>query len=216
MLVLNPKHIAVFASGGGTNFQALIDNIHQRYAIICALITDNPKAGAIERARAAHIPVYSYDAKALGEEAFFWSVQEQLSGLDPDLIVLAGFLKILPASVVRQWPAINVHPSLIPSFCGKGMYGIKVHEAALAYGVKVSGCTVHFVSEEADAGPVIFQEAVKVKDTDSPEDLQARILPNEHALLCRAVQLFCEGKLSVEGRIVKAGRVPQGSQGGIN
>jgi phosphoribosylglycinamide formyltransferase-1 len=198
----NIKSIAVFASGNGTNFQALIDEVHDRYAVISCLITDSYEAGAIARARAAGIDAVCLDYHILGKESYFNHVLPILEELNVDLIVLAGFLKILPKSICERYPTINVHPSLIPSFCGKGYYGIKVHEAAIDYGVRVSGASVHFVTGDVDGGPIIMQRAVDVATGDTPESLQRKILDVEHELIVRSVKDFCDDKLILNGRKV--------------
>ena len=201
--------IAVLVSGGGTNLQALID-AERRGDIpggkIAAVIASKPGVYALERAKNADIPGYvvsrsDYDSP----EAMSHALVEQLRSLDIQLVVLAGFMTIITQEMVSAFPnaILNVHPALIPSFCGKGYYGLHVHEAALQYGVKVSGATVHFVSEECDGGPIVLQKAVPVEEGDTPETLQRRIMEQaEWVLLPKAVALFCQGKLQVEGRTV--------------
>lgn len=203
------KRIAVLVSGGGTNLQALID-AKNRGAIpegeFAAVISSSPNAYALKRAEAAGIPTFVIDRKAYASN---WemtvSLTELLQTQKIDLVVLAGFLYILTEELVNAYPnaIINVHPALIPSFCGEGCYGLHVHEKAIEYGVKVSGATVHFVSEECDGGPIILQKAVPVEEGDTPEVLQRRIMEQaEWILLPQAVDLFCRGKLSVDGRRV--------------
>lgn len=203
------KRIAVLVSGGGTNLQALIDakaagKIPEgEFAVVVA---SSPDAYALQRAEKAGIPTYVINRKDYGSNqeltiALTALLQEQKI----DLIVLAGFMYILTRELVDAYPnaILNVHPALIPSFCGEGCYGLHVHEKALAYGVKVSGATVHFVSEECDGGPVILQKAVYVEEGDTPEVLQRRIMEQaEWIILPKAVDLFCRDKLSVEGRRV--------------
>ena len=181
--------IAVLVSGGGTNLQALIDAKaagklpHGEFAVV---IASNPKAYALERAKKAGIPGYSVSKKELGsQEAFEAGISELLEKYNIDLIILAGFLSILSADFTKQWPnrIINIHPALIPSFCGKGMYGLKVHEAALAKGVKVTGATVHFVNEIPDGGEILLQKAVDVLPGDTPEILQRRVMEQAEWLL---------------------------------
>ena len=194
--------IAVLASGGGTNLQTLIDAVEKGdiNGEIAAVISDNENAYALERARKHGIKAIYINRKQLAERLII-----ELQRLDIELVVLAGFLSILDRELVKAYEGriINIHPSLIPSFCGKGFYGEKVHKAALEYGVKVSGATVHFVDEGTDSGPIIFQEAVPVYFEDTSETLAARVLQVEHRLLPAAVGLFCEGRLRIEGRKVK-------------
>lgn len=204
------KKIAVLVSGGGTNLQALID-AQDRGELsggqIAAVIASNPSAYALERAAKAGIPSYVIARKEYpSSQAMTAALTERLQSLDIDLVVLAGFMTILTSELFQAFPnaVINIHPSLIPSFCGVGCYGLHVHEKALEYGVKVSGATVHFVTEECDAGPIIAQKAVDVYPDDTPEVLQRRIMEQcEWKLLPRAVALFCQDKLRVEGRIVR-------------
>ena len=201
--------IAVLVSGGGTNLQALID-AQQRGELsggeITAVISSAPGAYALERAKKAGIPGYVLPRKEFdSNRAMTRALVEKLRQLDIDLVVLAGCMVIFTEELVHAYPnaVINVHPALIPSFCGQGFYGLHVHEAALAYGVKLSGATVHFVSEECDAGPIIAQKAVPVLPGDTPETLQKRIMEQaEWKLLPQAVSLYCQGRLRVEGRTV--------------
>lgn len=204
-----PKRIAVLVSGGGTNLQALID-AQQRGEIvggnIAAVISSKEGAFALERAAKAGIPGYVIARKDFdSNQAMTVALVEKLRTLDIDLVVLAGFMVILTEEMVRAYPnaILNVHPALIPAFCGPGYYGLHVHEKALEYGVKLSGATVHFVSEECDGGPIVLQKAVSVEEGDTPEALQRRIMEQaEWQLLPQAVSLFCQDRLSVEGRIV--------------
>ncbi|MBR5232400.1 MAG: phosphoribosylglycinamide formyltransferase [Clostridia bacterium] len=206
---MKKTRIAVLVSGGGTNLQALI-NAQQRGEIIngeiAAVISSKEDAYALERAAKAGIPGFVIPRKAYASNREMTvAVVEKLRELDIDLIVLAGCMVIFTNEMTDAYPnaIINVHPALIPSFCGKGYYGLHVHEAALAYGVKVSGATVHFVSEECDGGPIIAQKSVPVLEGDTPETLQQRIMEQaEWILLPEAVSLFCQGRLSVEGRTV--------------
>ena len=201
--------IAVLVSGGGTNLQALIDAQHRGEipgGEIAAVIAYKPGVYALERAKQAGIPGYvvaraDYDSP----RAMTVALVEKLRALEIDLVVLAGFMTIITEEMVSAYPnaILNVHPALIPSFCGQGYYGLHVHEKALEYGVKVSGATVHFVSEECDGGPIVLQKAVSVEEGDTPEILQRRIMEQaEWVILPRAVALFCQGKLRVEGRTV--------------
>jgi len=204
------KRIAVLVSGGGTNLQALID-AQSRGELgggeIAAVISSKAGAYALERAKNAGIPGYVLPRKEFASnQAMTVALVDMLKDLNIDLVVLAGCMIIFTQELVDAYPnaIMNVHPALIPSFCGKGFYGLHVHEAALAYGVKLSGATVHFVSEECDGGPIIAQKAVAIKEDDTPETLQKRIMEEaEWKLLPEAVSLFCQGRLSVEGRIVK-------------
>ena len=199
------KNIAVLVSGGGTNLQALIDS-EIKDGKITAVISSNPEAYALERAKKAGIPGYVVRRKDYPtNQAMTAALVEKLKSLNIDLVVLAGFMTILTEEMVKAYPnaIINVHPALIPSFCGEGFYGLHVHEAALAYGVKLSGATVHFVSEECDGGPIIAQKAVPVLPGDTPEVLQKRIMQKaEWILLPEAVSLFCQDRLEVRGRTV--------------
>ncbi|EKB54334.1 phosphoribosylglycinamide formyltransferase [Falseniella ignava] len=192
----NFKRIAVFISGSGTNLQALIDHQDQFNGEIALVISSKCDAYGLERAKQANIPAYHVTDHA--------SLLETLAKYDISLIVLAGYLKILPESLVQRYEnqIINIHPSLIPSFSGKGYYGLKVHESAIARGVKISGATTHFVNEEADAGPIILQEAVLVEEMDTPETLQAKVLDVEHAILVQSVKLFTLNRLVVQNHRV--------------
>lgn len=204
--------IAVLVSGGGTNLQALID-AQSANALgggkIAAVISSKEGAYALTRAEKAGIPGYVIPRNEFSSNrAMTVAVVEKLKALNIDLVVLAGCMVIFTNELVDAYPnaVMNVHPALIPSFCGEGYYGLHVHEAALAYGVKLSGATVHFVSEECDGGPIIAQKAVPVMEGDTPETLQKRIMEQaEWKLLPEAVALFCQGKIRVEGRTVIIG-----------
>lgn len=206
---MSETRIAVLVSGGGTNLQALIDAQNAgriKNGRIAAVISSKPGAYALERAAAAGIPgcVVARRDYASNREMTA-ALVDKLQSLDIDLVVLAGFLHILTQEMVRAYPnaILNVHPALIPSFCGAGYYGLHVHEKALAYGVKLTGATVHFVNEEPDGGPIVLQKAVDILEGDTPESLQRRVMEQaEWVILPRAVSLFCEGRLSVEGRRV--------------
>ena len=199
------KNIVVLVSGGGTNLQALID-AEKRGEIkngkITCVISSNPEAYALERAKKNNIPSRIIERKEYSDIlSYSEAVLEALRQEKADLIVLAGFMTILDEVVTKAYPyqIINVLPALIPSFCGKGYYGLKVHEAALEYGVKLSGATVHFVNEEADAGAIIIQKAVEIRNNDTPETLQKRIMEQaEWKILPRAVSLFCEDKIEIK------------------
>ena len=188
--------IVVLVSGGGTNLQALID-AHKSGTIasgdIVLVISNNPNAYALERAKNAGIPTAVVTKKALGsQEAFEQKIKEVLVEYEIDLIVLAGFMSILSESFISAYPKriLNVHPSLIPSFCGEGFYGLHVHEAALAYGVKVTGATVHYVNEIPDGGEIVLQKAVAIEEGDTPETLQKRVMEQaEWKILPAAVEL---------------------------
>ena len=202
--------IAVLVSGGGTNLQALIDAQGRGELVngrIAAVIASKPGVYALERAAAAGIPGYVVARKDYpSSRDMTVALVEKLRSLDIDLVVLAGFMTILTEEMVQAFPnaILNVHPALIPSFCGPGYYGLYVHEKALEYGVKLSGATVHFVSEECDGGPIVLQKAVPVEEGDTPETLQRRIMEQaEWVLLPQAVSLFCQGRLRVEGRVVR-------------
>ena len=197
------KRIAVLVSGGGTNLQALLD-APIAGGEISAVISSNPKAYALERAKKAGVPGYVLEKKNF--DNYTKALLEKLQELSIDLVVMAGFMTIVTKELfeVYENAVINVHPSLIPSFCGAGCYGLHVHEQALAYGVKLSGATVHFVTEECDGGPIILQKAVEVLQDDTPETLQKRIMEQcEWKLLPQAVNLFCQDRLRVEGRQVR-------------
>jgi len=205
---LQKVKIGVLISGSGTNLQALIDNVKKGLinGEIAIVISDKKGAFGIERARKHGIKSIEIDKKECADKnVFMKSIMDELEKHQVELVVLAGFLSILSEDFIERFRnrIINIHPSLIPAFCGKGYYGQRVHKAALDYGVKVSGATVHFVDEGADTGPIILQEAVKVEEDDTPESLSARILKVEHKLLPEAVRLYCEGRLVIEGRKVK-------------
>ncbi len=200
-------NIAVLVSGGGTNLQALIDaQVAGRFpeGRIVRVIASRPGVYALERAANAGITTAVVERKAYADAASFdAALLAELDAASADLVVLAGFLSILGPEVVARYSnrIINVHPALIPSFCGKGYYGLKVHEAALAYGVKLTGATVHFVNEVPDGGAIILQKAVPVLEGDTPDSLQKRVMEQaEWQLLPEAVALFCAGSIRVEGR----------------
>ncbi|WP_455078814.1 phosphoribosylglycinamide formyltransferase [Peptostreptococcus stomatis] len=192
------KNIAVLVSGGGTNLQSIIDAVEagKINGQIKLVISNKEGAYGLERAKKHNIrAVFEKD-----EQAIIDIMKENKI----DLVVLAGFLKILSHNFTKAFEnrIINIHPSLIPSFCGKGYYGLKVHEAAIEYGVKVSGATVHFVDENADTGPIIRQDTVEVFAGDSPQDLQQRVLKIEHKILSQVVADYCDDKIKVVGRRV--------------
>ncbi|MBE6786249.1 MAG: phosphoribosylglycinamide formyltransferase [Ruminococcaceae bacterium] len=206
------KRIAVLVSGGGTNLQALIDAEKSgiiKNGKISLVISNVAGAYALERAARASIKTETVLKKELGsQQAFEEKIISLLSENKIDLIVLAGFMSILSEDFTRTYPhrIINVHPSLIPSFCGKGFYGLHVHEAALAKGVKVTGATVHFVNEIPDGGEIILQKAVEIKEGDTPEVLQKRVMVEaEWNILPEAVSLFCQDRLKTENNTVHIG-----------
>lgn len=197
--------VLVCVSGGGTNLQAIIDgtlNGTITNTQIVRVISNNPGAYALERAKkhgidAVCVSPKAYETRAAFHEAFFQAVEEA----EPDLIVLAGFLVVIPQEMITRYRnrIINIHPSLIPSFCGTGYYGLKVHEGVLARGVKVTGATVHFVDEGTDTGPIIFQKAVEVCDGDTPEILQRRVMEQaEWIILPRAIDAIANGRVRIE------------------
>lgn len=201
------KKIAVFASGGGTDFQSIIDaNEKDPFCEIAYLVASKPEIGAIKRAEKHGIAPFVFEKEKYADKSAFYSAAaKKLKNAGVEYIVLAGWLLVVPASFIAEFEnrIINIHPSLIPAFCGMGYYGLKVHEAAIRYGVKVSGATVHFVEADVDGGAIIMQRAVEVKDGDTPERLQSRILQEEHTMLPLCVKLLCEGKIIKEGRQVR-------------
>jgi phosphoribosylglycinamide formyltransferase-1 len=201
------KKIAVFASGGGTDFQSVIDeNLRAPFCEIAYLVASKPNIGAIERAKKHGIQTLVYD-KESGEtlDEFYARITQALNTAGVEYLLLAGWLKIIPEAFIATFEdkIVNIHPSLLPSFGGKGYYGLRVHEAVLTYGAKLSGCTVHFVTAEVDGGAIIAQRSVPVENDDTPETLQRRVLAVEHQLLPWAMRLLCEGKVQKQGRVVK-------------
>ncbi len=200
------KRIAVFASGSGTDFQSVIDaNEKQKFCEIVYLIASKDGVGAIDRAKNYGIPTAVFAKNDYPDlETLYGKLTYLLNINRVDYIVLAGWLKIIPDSFIEAFKdrIINIHPSLIPAFCGSGFYGLKVHQAVLDYGAKVSGCTVHFVNEVPDGGAIIAQTAVNVEDSDTAESLQARILEEEHKLLPYCVKKLCQSKIHKNGRKV--------------
>ncbi|MGN1467243.1 MAG: phosphoribosylglycinamide formyltransferase [Ruminococcus sp.] len=198
------KNIVVLVSGGGTNLQALIDAQNSgeiKNGRITCVISSNPNAYALERAKNNSIDTEVIRRKDFESfEDYDNALTELLKSKNADLVVLAGFMTVLGAKVIRSFEnkIINIHPALIPSFCGKGFYGLHVHEAVLEKGVKVTGATAHFVNEVCDGGPIIMQKAVEVKNGDTPEILQKRVMEQaEWKILPKSVALFCEGKIKV-------------------
>ena len=206
---MGEKRIAVLVSGGGTNLQALLD-AQSRGEIqkgrIVLVLSSAEGAYALTRAEEAGVETCICARKAYdSSRAMTQAIVRVLQAHQIDLVVLAGFLHILTEEMVAAYPnaILNVHPALIPSFCGAGYYGLKVHEKALEYGVKLTGATVHFVTEEPDGGPIVLQKSVNIQEGDTPEVLQRRVMEEaEWVLLPKAVSLFCEGRLQVDGRIV--------------
>lgn len=204
--------VVVCVSGGGTNLQAILDAIDGGQVTnteVIAVISNNPGAKALKRAEDHGIPAICLSPKEHADrEAFNRAFTDRMLALGPDLVVLAGFLVRIPEEMVEKFPnrIINVHPSLIPSFCGVGHYGLKVHEKALERGVKVTGATVHFVDQGMDEGPIIAQKAVCVAEDDTPETLQRRVMEQaEWILLPRVIDDIAHGRLKVEGGKVKGG-----------
>ncbi|MGN0509797.1 MAG: phosphoribosylglycinamide formyltransferase [Ruminococcus sp.] len=199
------KNIVVLVSGGGTNLQALIDAQNRgeiKNGKISCVISSNPNAYALTRAENNKIPTEVIRRKNFAEfDEYDNALTELLMSKNADVVVLAGFMTILGSKVISAFEnkIINIHPSLIPSFCGEGYYGLRVHEAALEKGVKVTGATAHFVNEVCDGGPIIIQKAVEIKNGDTPEVLQKRVMEQaEWKILPKAVSLFCEDKIIVK------------------
>ena len=200
--------IGVLISGSGTNLQSLIDNIETGNikGKITVVISNRKDAYGLNRARQKNIDaLYIRQKDYESFENFNDAIIDELKKHNVELVVLAGYLKILTSKFIEEYRnrIINIHPSLIPAFCGKGYYGIKVHEEVIKYGVKLSGATVHFVDEEADTGPIIIQEAVEVGYEDTAETLKQKVLKIEHKILPLAVKYYCEGKIQISGRKVK-------------
>jgi len=200
--------IGVLISGSGSNLQSLIDNIENGNidGKITVVISNKKDAYGLERARQNNISAVYVRSKDYEDfDKFNSAIIEELKRHGVDLVVLAGYLKILSSRFIEEYRnrIINIHPSLIPSFCGKGYYGIKVHEEAVKYGVKLSGATVHFVDEGADTGPIIIQEAVEVDCGDTADSLQRKVLKIEHKILPQAVKYYCEGRIQIIGRKVQ-------------
>lgn len=204
------KNIAVFVSGGGSNLQALIDGIKNNVitnAKIALVLSSKDNVYALERAEMSNIETVILKRKDYPDgEEYSEKIIEIMENYNIDLIVLAGFLSVLSSAFINKYEnrIMNTHPTLIPAFCGNGFYGIKVHEKVLERGVKISGATVHFANEITDGGPIIMQKAIDVKDDDTPESLQKRIMVyGEHVILPQAVNLFCNGRLKIENNKVK-------------
>lgn len=201
--------IVVMVSGGGTNLQALLDACADGRipAQISGVIASKPGIYALERAEKAGVPSAVIQRKdfsdAKAHEAALIKAAERFGA---QAVVLAGYMSILGSAFVNRFPTVNIHPALIPSFCGKGFYGAHVHKAVLDYGVKVSGATTHFVDEGTDTGPIIMQKCVKVRNSDTPLTLAARVLKAEHEILVKSVALLCAGRLKITGRTVRIKR----------
>ena len=200
-----PLRVVVMVSGGGTNLQAIIDSVKDGTITntqIVGVISNNKNAYALKRAEENDIPSVCVSPKDFEtRDIFNEKLLESVDSYEPDLVVLAGFLVVIPPEMIKKYEnrMINIHPSLIPSFCGKGYYGLKVHEAALARGVKVVGATVHFVDEGTDTGPIILQKAVEVQQDDTPEVLQRRVMEQaEWKILPKAIDLIANGKVRVD------------------
>lgn len=206
--------VVVCVSGGGTNLQAILDAVDHGAITnteIVAVISNNPNAYALKRAKEHGIKGICISPKQFEDrEHFNRAFLEEVDSYEPDLIVLAGFLVVIPEIMIQKYRnrIINIHPSLIPSFCGTGYYGLKVHEGALARGVKVTGATVHFVDEGTDTGPIILQQTVKVKEEDTPEILQKRVMEQaEWIILPKAIDLIANGRVKVEnGKVFIGGQ----------
>jgi phosphoribosylglycinamide formyltransferase-1 len=200
-----PIRLAVCVSGGGTTLQNLIDRIRARRlrAEIVQVVASRPRIGAIARAEAAAIPLALASRTAGSSGEFSASVFDPIRKSRADLVILGGFLALVKIPLDYKGRVINVHPALIPSFCGKGYYGAKVHQAVLDAGVKVSGCSVHFADDTYDTGPVILQKTVPVLEDDTPETLAARVFREECIALPEAIDLFAAGRLKLEGRRVR-------------
>jgi len=202
--------LGIMVSGGGTNLQAIIDKIQSGYLDKCAIVTvvsSKPDVFALERAKKYDIPTACISRKSFEDIVEYdRALVSHFSKYAVDLVVLAGFLSLLGEGFIEKYKnrIINIHPALIPSFCGKGYYGITPHRKVLEYGVKVTGATVHFVGSEYDSGPIILQKAVNVYDDDTPESLQQRVMQQaEWDILPEAIKLFSEGRLVIEGKKVK-------------
>lgn len=199
--------IGVLISGGGTNLQAIIDNIENGNinGEIELIASNRKEAYGLTRGKQAGIETLYLDRKNFSsEEEYDLELVKKFKEKNVELIVLAGYLRVLSKGFIKEFKnkIINIHPSLIPSFCGKGYYGNKVHQAVLESGVKVTGATVHFVDEGTDTGPIIMQDVVKVLDDDNLESLKAKVLDLEHKLLVQVIKLYCEGRIEVRSRLV--------------
>ncbi len=200
-------NIAVFASGRGSNLMAILNAIKEGFlkARVSVVISNNSNAGALEIARANGIDALHISRKQFSsDEEYVKKILQELKSRNVELIVLAGYMKKIPSEIVKEYRnrILNIHPALLPSFGGQGMYGLNVHKAVIESGVKITGVTVHIVDEEYDHGPIVMQKAVEVKDDDTPETLAERVLKVEHEVYPQAIKLFVEGKVKVLGRKV--------------
>ncbi|HOO55285.1 MAG TPA: phosphoribosylglycinamide formyltransferase [bacterium] len=206
------KKVAVLLSGSGTTFQYIQDCIKNGDldAEIVVVVSSRPDAYGIDRAKADNIPVFTVPRKEFNKfdsdagVLFNRKIMEVIEPYEPDLVVLAGFMSLLSSEFVQQYPGriMNTHPALIPCFCGEGYYGDKVHKAVVDRGVKISGCTIHFVDEHYDHGPIILQKPVEIEDTDTSSDVAGKVQAIEKPLYVEAIRLFCEGRLEIRGRKV--------------
>ena len=201
---MNRLRIGVLASGGGTNLQVIIDSCERGEVDgdVVVVVSNVPDAYALVRAEKHGIAAYCFPHEGMTREQHEADIIECLEKHKVDLVCLAGYLRMLTSRMIDRYAGriLNTHPALLPSFGGEGMHGLNVHAAVLDYGVKVTGCTIHVVTLEVDGGPIVLQKAVPVLEDDTPETLQARVLKEEHKLYPRALQLFAEGKVKVEGR----------------
>jgi phosphoribosylglycinamide formyltransferase 1 len=200
--------LGILASGRGSNLQAILDHCREADypAQVKVVISDVPDAYALARAEKAGIPAVKLNPKDFpNRQAYDFAVTEALKNHQVELVVLAGYLRILTAPLLEAFPnrIINIHPSLIPAFCGRGMHGLRVHQEAISYGVKVSGLTVHFVETGVDTGPIILQHCLPVLEEDTPESLSERILTFEHQKYPEAIRLLAQGRAKIEGRKVR-------------
>jgi phosphoribosylglycinamide formyltransferase-1 len=199
--------IGVLASGRGTDFQSIIDAEKRKFfdAAISVLVTNNPEAYAIERAKQNGIPWHVIPHRGKTREEHEREISAVLERYGVELVVLAGYMRTFTPWFINRWKdrIINIHPALLPLFGGKGYYGLKVHEAVLASGMKVTGCTVHFVTEEIDRGPIILQRCVEVREDDTPETLAERVLEKEHEILPLAIKLIAENRVEIVGNRVR-------------
>jgi len=204
------KKIGVLVSGSGSNFQELIDHIHEVYGEIVVVLSNKADAYGLVRGKMAGIATVFLDPKKYSVSADYnEKIIKEFNDRGVELVVLAGYMKIMTPNFIKAYPnaIVNIHPALIPSFCGAGFYGMHVHQAVIDYGVKVTGATVHFVNEVADGGPIIAQEAVKVEDDDTPESIQKKVLKIEHQLLPAVIKGICLNEYEVMGRRVKKRKI---------
>jgi len=199
--------LAVLASGSGSNFQAILDAIDRGVlrARVVLCLSNQPDAAVLERARGAGVTALVLPPRAAGPDAEREAIEQGLSESGANFIALAGYLRLIPAEVVRAYHGrmINIHPALLPAFGGPGMYGRRVHQAVLAYGVRWTGVTVHLVDEQYDTGPIVLQEPIPVAQGDTVESLAERVLEAEHRLYPEALRLFADGRIRVQGRVVR-------------